>query len=158
MCWNHTDARAHARAGKHTRACAHARTHTHTHTKYLGIHFDSRLLFYKHIEQVAEKSRALTYMLIRTAKLHWGFGHKSLKTVYGGWRRTSGLKVMRQPTNSPKKQPKKWTYKHSIRYDPYYICSQRNQQERTRNSGSYNGTTRRKEQCADPSSQTWCRG
>ena len=28
--------------------------------KYLGIHFDSRLLFYKHIEQVAEKSRALT--------------------------------------------------------------------------------------------------
>jgi hypothetical protein len=38
--------------------------------KYLGIHFDSRLLFYKHIEQVAEKSRAITYMLNRTAKLH----------------------------------------------------------------------------------------
>ena len=27
--------------------------------KYLGIHFDSRLLFYKHVEHVAEKSRAL---------------------------------------------------------------------------------------------------
>jgi len=39
--------------------------------KYLGIHFDSRLLFYKHIEQVTEKSRALTYKLNRTAKLHW---------------------------------------------------------------------------------------
>jgi hypothetical protein len=52
--------------------------------KYLGIHFDSRLLFYKHIEQVVEKSRTLTYMLNRTAKLHWGFGHKSLKTVYEG--------------------------------------------------------------------------
>jgi len=52
--------------------------------KYLGIHFDSRLLFYKHIEQVAEKSRALTYMLNRTTKLHWGLGHKSLKTVYEG--------------------------------------------------------------------------
>jgi len=52
--------------------------------KYLGIHFESRLLFYKHIEQVAEKSRALTYMLNRTTKLHWGLGHKSLKTVYEG--------------------------------------------------------------------------
>jgi hypothetical protein len=52
--------------------------------KYLGIHFDSRLLFYKHIEHVAEKSRALTYMLNRTAKLHWGLGHKSLKTIYEG--------------------------------------------------------------------------
>ena len=49
--------------------------------KYLGIHFDSRLLFYKHIEHVAEKSRALTYMLNRTAKLHWGLGHKSLKMI-----------------------------------------------------------------------------
>ena len=27
---------------------------------------------------------ALTYMLNRTAKLHWGLGHKSLKTVYKG--------------------------------------------------------------------------
>jgi hypothetical protein len=52
--------------------------------KYLGIHFDSRLLFYKHIEYVAEKSRTLTYMLNRTAKLHWSLGHKSLKTVYEG--------------------------------------------------------------------------
>jgi hypothetical protein len=52
--------------------------------KYLGIHCDSRLLFYKHIEQVADKSRTLTYMLNRTAKLHWGLGHKSLKTVYEG--------------------------------------------------------------------------
>jgi len=50
--------------------------------KYLGIHFDSRLSFYKHIEQLADKSRALIYMLSRTAKLHWGLGHKSLKTIY----------------------------------------------------------------------------
>jgi hypothetical protein len=33
---------------------------------------------------VAEKSRALTYMLNRTAKLHWGLGRKSLKTIYEG--------------------------------------------------------------------------
>ena len=38
--------------------------------QYLIIHFDSRLSFYKHIEHVTEKSRALTYMLNRTAKLH----------------------------------------------------------------------------------------
>ena len=52
--------------------------------KYMGIHFDSRLSFYKHIEQLADKSRALIYMLSRTAKLHWGLGHKSLKTIYEG--------------------------------------------------------------------------
>jgi len=52
--------------------------------KYLGIHFDGRLSFYNHIEQIADKSRALTYMLNRTAKLHWGLGHKSLKTIYEG--------------------------------------------------------------------------
>jgi hypothetical protein len=55
-----------------------------TEMKYLGIYFDSRLTFYKHIEHVAEKSRTLIYMLSKTAKLHWGLGHKSLKTVYEG--------------------------------------------------------------------------
>jgi len=52
--------------------------------KFLGIYFESRLTFYKHIQHIAQKSRALTYMLSRTAKLHWGLGHKSLKTVYEG--------------------------------------------------------------------------
>jgi hypothetical protein len=52
--------------------------------KYLGIYFDSSLLFYKHIEHIADKSRTLTYMLNRTAKLEWGLGQKSLKTVYEG--------------------------------------------------------------------------
>ena len=50
--------------------------------KYLGIHFNERLSFYNHIEQIADKSRALTYMLNWTAKLNWGLGHKSLKTIY----------------------------------------------------------------------------
>jgi len=52
--------------------------------KYLGIYFDSRLTFHKHIEHIAEKSRTLIYMLSKTAKLHWGLGHKSLKTFYEG--------------------------------------------------------------------------
>ena len=55
-----------------------------TDMKYLGIHFDSRPTFQKHIEHTAEKSRTLIYMLHKTAKLHWGLGHKSLKTVYEG--------------------------------------------------------------------------
>jgi hypothetical protein len=37
-----------------------------------------------HTHTAAEKSMTLTYMLNRTARLHWGLGHKSLKTVYEG--------------------------------------------------------------------------
>jgi hypothetical protein len=55
-----------------------------TEMKYLGIYFDSRLTFYKHIEHIAEKSKTLIYMLSKTAKLRWGLGHKSLKMVYEG--------------------------------------------------------------------------
>jgi len=55
-----------------------------TDMKYLGIHFDSRLTFQKHIEHIAEKSRTLIYMLSKTAKLGWGLGHKSPKTVHEG--------------------------------------------------------------------------
>ena len=32
--------------------------------KYLGIHFDSRLLFNKYIEKIADKGRALIYVYI----------------------------------------------------------------------------------------------
>ena len=42
------------------------------------------LLFCGRTEGIADKSRALTYMLNRTAKLNWGLGHKSLKTIYEG--------------------------------------------------------------------------
>jgi hypothetical protein len=52
--------------------------------KYVGIYFDRRLSFHNHIEQIADKTRALTYMLNRIAKQHWGLGHKSLKTIYEG--------------------------------------------------------------------------
>jgi hypothetical protein len=50
--------------------------------KYLGFYFDNRLNFHKHIEHIAEKSRKIIYMLGKTAKLSWGFGHKSLKIIY----------------------------------------------------------------------------
>jgi hypothetical protein len=52
--------------------------------KYLGIYFDSQLTFDKHIENIAEKSTTLIYMLSKSAKLQWGLGHKSLKTIYKG--------------------------------------------------------------------------
>ena len=52
-----------------------------TEMKYLGIYFDIRLTFYKHIQHIGKKSKTLTYMLSRTAKLHWGLGHKSLMSL-----------------------------------------------------------------------------
>jgi ribonuclease HI len=55
-----------------------------TEMKYLGIYFDSRLEFYKHIDHLTEQSRTVIYMLSKTAKLYWGLGYKSLKTVYEG--------------------------------------------------------------------------
>jgi hypothetical protein len=51
--------------------------------KYLGIYFDSRLTFDKHIRYIADNSSKLIHMLGRSAKLQWGLGHKSLKTIYG---------------------------------------------------------------------------
>jgi len=52
--------------------------------KYLGIYFDSRLTFDNHIKYIAENSTKLIHMLGRSAKLHWGLGHKSIKTIYEG--------------------------------------------------------------------------
>jgi hypothetical protein len=52
--------------------------------KYLGIHFDKKLNFHKHILQITEKTRKMIYMLGKTAKLNWDLGHKSPKTIYEG--------------------------------------------------------------------------
>jgi hypothetical protein len=55
-----------------------------TEMKYLGIYFDRRLKFYKNIDHITEKCRAVLYMLSKTAKQHCSLGHKSLKTLYEG--------------------------------------------------------------------------
>jgi len=53
--------------------------------KYLGIYFDNKLNFHKHTEHTIEKSKKMIYMLGRIiAKLNWGLGHKSLKTICEG--------------------------------------------------------------------------
>jgi hypothetical protein len=53
-----------------------------TEMKYLGIYFDCRLKFDKQVENIVEKSTTMTHMLGKSAKLHWGLGHKSLKIIY----------------------------------------------------------------------------
>ena len=50
--------------------------------KYLGLWFDHKLSFDKHVETIAEKSKMLIHMLWKSAKLQWGLGHKSLRTIY----------------------------------------------------------------------------
>jgi hypothetical protein len=52
--------------------------------KYLGVYFNNRLNFHKHIVQITEKSRKMTYMLGKTAKSNWGLEHKSLRSLYEG--------------------------------------------------------------------------
>jgi hypothetical protein len=50
--------------------------------KPLGIHFDNRLTFNKHIKHLAENSSKLIHMLGSSAKLQWCLGNKVLKTIY----------------------------------------------------------------------------
>ena len=52
--------------------------------RYLGIIFDNRLTFSKHIRHTAEKCFSVINMLSKTAKLQWGLGHQALKTIYNG--------------------------------------------------------------------------
>jgi len=52
--------------------------------KYLGIYFDNRLTFNKHIKYLAENSTKLIHMLGRSAKLQCGLGNKALKTSMKG--------------------------------------------------------------------------
>jgi hypothetical protein len=52
--------------------------------KYLGIYLDSKFNFNAYIYHTAAKLTTLINMLVRTAKLQWGLGHKALKTIYEG--------------------------------------------------------------------------
>jgi len=50
--------------------------------KYLGMIFDSKLLFREHINYMEEKCVKLTFALSRSVKVTWGLGHEALKTIY----------------------------------------------------------------------------
>lgn len=52
--------------------------------KYLGILFDNKLKFDKHIKQVSEKCIKLINALAKSAKLNWGLGTQALRTIYKG--------------------------------------------------------------------------
>jgi hypothetical protein len=52
--------------------------------RYLGIYLDSKFNFNARIDRIVAKSITLINMLAKTAKLQWGLGHKSLKTIYDG--------------------------------------------------------------------------
>jgi hypothetical protein len=52
--------------------------------KYLGIIFDRKLIFKKHINYMANKCTKLIFLLSKAAKLNWGLNHKTLKTIYLG--------------------------------------------------------------------------
>ena len=52
--------------------------------KYLGIMFDSKLLFRDHINYMEEKCLKLIFALSRSAKVTWGLRHDALKTIYTG--------------------------------------------------------------------------
>jgi len=52
--------------------------------KYLGIIFDSKLLYRDHIDYTEEKFLKLIFVLSRSAKITWGLKHEALKTIYTG--------------------------------------------------------------------------
>jgi len=52
--------------------------------KYFGIHLKIKLIFNSHTDRTVGKLIPLVNMLSRMAKLHWGFVHKALKTIYEG--------------------------------------------------------------------------
>ena len=53
--------------------------------KYLGIYFDSRFNFDKHVDYITGKcTPTRTNMLAKSAKLNWGLWHRALKVIYNG--------------------------------------------------------------------------
>jgi hypothetical protein len=52
--------------------------------KYLGIIFDYKLTFRKHINYMAEKCTKLIFSLSKSVKLNWGLQYAALKTIYTG--------------------------------------------------------------------------
>ena len=52
--------------------------------KYLGKIYDYKLIFRDHINYIAEKCTKLIFVLAKSAKINWGLGHKTLRTIYIG--------------------------------------------------------------------------
>jgi hypothetical protein len=50
--------------------------------KYLGIYFDSRFSFDRHVDYITGKSIPITNMLGKSAKLKLSMGHRALRVIY----------------------------------------------------------------------------
>ena len=51
---------------------------------YLRIYFDSRFSFDRHVDYITGICTPITNMLVKSAKLKWGLGHRELKVLYNG--------------------------------------------------------------------------
>ena len=52
--------------------------------KYLGIYFDSRFSFNRHVDYITGKCTPIINTLAKSAKLQWGMGHRALKVICSG--------------------------------------------------------------------------
>ena len=52
--------------------------------KYLGIYFDSRFSFDRHVDYITGKCIPIINTLAKSVKLKWGMGHRALKVMYSG--------------------------------------------------------------------------
>jgi len=52
--------------------------------KYLGIYFDSRFSFDRHVDYIIGKCTPIINMLVKSVKLKWGLRHRVLKVIYNG--------------------------------------------------------------------------
>ena len=52
--------------------------------KYLGIYFDSRFNFERHVDYITGKCTPVIKMLANSSKLKWDIGHQALKVIYSG--------------------------------------------------------------------------
>jgi len=48
---------------------------------HLGIYFDSRFSFDRHVDYITGKCTPIINMLGKSAKLKWGLGHRALKVI-----------------------------------------------------------------------------
>ena len=52
--------------------------------KYIGVYFDSRFSFDRHLDYITGKCIPIINMLAKSAKLKWGMGHRALTVIYSG--------------------------------------------------------------------------
>ena len=52
--------------------------------KYIGVYFDSRFSFDRHLDYITGKCIPIINMLAKSVKLKWGMGHRALKVIYSG--------------------------------------------------------------------------